>query len=114
MHFMPDLTDITIAPQSLDQAIAESPVPIIVDFWAPWCGSCKMMAASVLRLADAHDQRVRVVGLNIEDGQDVALRYGVRSLPTMLVFRDGVEVSRLNGVKSYETLVREVAPVLGA
>lgn len=109
---MADLTQISVEPDALAALLTDGKKPTLVDFWAPWCGTCKLMAGSILRLSEERAADIRVVGMNLDDGHEAALSYGVQSLPTLLIFKEGEEVARLNGLKSYETLKSEIDKVL--
>ena len=109
---MADLTQISVEPDTLAALLADEEKPTLVDFWAPWCGTCKLMAGSILRLSEERAEEISVVGMNMDDDHEAALNYGVQSLPTLLIFRNGEEVARLNGLKSYETLKSEIDKAL--
>ncbi len=81
---------------------------MVVDFWAPWCGPCRTMAPHFERAAAMLEPRVRLVKLNTEEAQQTAARYGIRSIPTLVMFRGGKEVARQSGAVDANTLVNWV------
>ncbi|GMQ85475.1 MAG: hypothetical protein BMS9Abin07_1041 [Acidimicrobiia bacterium] len=98
-----DATDATFA-----ELVAES-TPTLVDFWAEWCGPCKMMEGPLDEIAGEQAGKLNVVKLNVDDNQATAMQYGVMSIPTMIVFQDGQEVKRLVGARSRTQLEAELA-----
>ena len=97
---------------TFDDALAGA-TPLLVDFWAPWCTSCIDFAPVVERIGEELDGRVRVAAVDIEQQEELAARYGVRSIPTLLLLDHGAEALRLIGTRSLEQLRDELAPHLG-
>ncbi len=84
--------------------VLQSDQPVLVDFWAPWCGPCRMIAPIIEQLAAENAGKAKVVKLNVDDAQNLAAGYGINSIPTIMVFKDGQVVDRFVGVQRKETL----------
>ncbi len=88
---------LSIQDNQFDEIVAGSSIPVVVDFWAPWCGPCKMTAPVIDALAADLDGKVLFVKINVDDNQTYATKYGVQGIPTFLFFKDGEVVERLVG-----------------
>jgi thioredoxin 1 len=97
---------------TFDEEVASSSVPLVVDFWAEWCGPCRMVAPVLEAIAAEHGGKIRVAKLNVDDAPDVARRYEIMSIPTLLVFQDGLPKKRLVGAKGKAQLVSELEEFL--
>ncbi len=84
---------------AFDAAVAQSPLPVVVDFWAPWCGPCRMVAPELARVASAHAGEYLIVKVNTDAIPELGERFGIRSIPTMAVFNRGREVGRTTGAR---------------
>ena len=104
---------VTLSDSTFDEAIGASDTPVLVDFWAEWCGPCKMIAPTLAEIADEQRGKIAIAKLNVDDNPDTARRFDVMSIPTLLVFKDGEQVKRLVGAKGKGQLLQDLAEFIG-
>lgn len=97
---------VTVTDQDFEQQVLRSDLPVLVDFWAQWCGPCHMVAPVVEEIAGEHAGKLRVVKLNVDDSPRTAGQLGVLSIPTLILFSGGQERGRVIGVQGKESIVR--------
>jgi thioredoxin 1 len=103
----------TLTDDTFEETIGGADKPVLVDFWAEWCGPCKMVAPVLEEIADEHGERLDVGKLNVDDNPTTAMRYNVMSIPTLLVFKGGEPVKRLVGAKGKGQLLQDLAEFVG-
>lgn len=97
---MATLNILTLTAENFAQEVLKSPTPVLVDFWAEWCGPCKMVAPILDELATEYDGKVKIGKVNIDDHQALATEYGIRAIPTLLLFKDGQVTDQIVGLRS--------------
>jgi thioredoxin 1 len=102
----------TLTDTTFDEEVGASDSPVVVDFWAEWCGPCKMIAPILEEIAAEADGKVRVAKVSVDDNPDLARRFDVMSIPTLIVFKDGEPVKRLVGAKPKGALLEELREYL--
>jgi thioredoxin 2 len=108
----PSREPILVTDASFTQTVENSPVPVLLDMWAAWCGPCRMIAPTIEALASELAGKVVVGKLDVDANQRTAARFGVQSIPTLLILQDGQEVDRLVGLQSREAILRRLQPHL--
>jgi len=88
--------------------VLESKLPVIVDFWAPWCRPCQMLGPTIEELHHELDGRAKVGKVNVDNTEDIAMRYGISTIPTIMLFKDGVAVKKIVGLMRKEDLLRNL------
>ncbi|MEN3314434.1 MAG: thioredoxin 1 [Acidimicrobiaceae bacterium] len=97
-----------LTEETFDEEVGASEVPLVVDFWAEWCGPCRMVAPVLEAIAGEHEGRLRIAKLNVDDAPNIARRFEVMSIPTLIIFKDGVAKKRLVGAKGKGQLLQEL------
>jgi len=101
-----------VTDDNFQTEVLESEVPVLVDFWAPWCGPCRMVAPVVEEIAKEKGDALKVVKLNVDENQQTAMSYNVMSIPTLMVFRHGQQVKTVIGAYPKKRLEAEIEPAL--
>ena len=97
---------------NFDQEVLKSDIPVLVDFWAPWCGPCRMVSPLVDELAEELSGKLKVVKVNTDENQEIAVKYGIRSIPTLGIFKNGNIVDGVIGAVPKQTIKEKVLPHL--
>lgn len=105
-----NVLDVTDA--SFEQEVLKSDIPVLVDFWAAWCGPCRMVAPVVEELAADYAGKVKVAKLNVDENRNTAAKYGIMSIPTLLVFKNGEVKNRLVGFRPKGEMAKALDAVL--
>ncbi len=97
--------EIHVTNDSFKKEVLEAKVPVLVDFWATWCGPCKMLGPELEKLAEEHDGEFIVAKVNIDDEEDLAMEYKIMSIPTMILFKNGEQVGKKVGYSKREEIL---------
>lgn len=101
-----------VTDQSFEQDVLKSDQPVLVDFWAEWCMPCKQLAPTVEAVAEKFDGKAKVVKLNVDDSVNTAQRYGIKGIPTLILFKNGDEADRVVGTTSKDNISRMIEKAL--
>jgi thioredoxin 1 len=103
---------IHVSDRTFDAEVLSSEIPVLTDFWAEWCGPCKTIAPILEEIAEEYDGELKIAKLDVDENNHTAMRYGVKSIPTLILFRNGQLVESLVGAMSKERLLSRIRPHL--
>jgi thioredoxin 1 len=98
----------SVEDAEFEQVVLDAETPVVVDFWAPWCGPCRMVSPIVEELSREYGDAVRFTKMNSDDNENTVMQYGITSIPTLIIFKEGREVNRLVGYAPKEQLRRQI------
>ncbi len=108
------MATIQLTDQDFEEKVLKNKLSVMVDFYADWCGPCKLAAPVIEKLSETYKDKLVIAKLNVDENQATSGKYGVMSIPTIIFFKDGVEVERMSGFAGEEGYTRLIAKVLGA
>ena len=106
------MADVTFTDSNFKEQVLENKLPVVVDFWAPWCGPCRMVSPTIEELAKEFEGKVAVGKLNVDENQQTSGQYGVMSIPTVMLFKDGKPVNALIGAQGKESYKKMISEAL--
>ena len=101
-----------LADADFEKEVLKSSVPVLVDFWAPWCGPCKSIAPVIEQLAQEYEGKLKVVKINVDQNKEAAMRYNVRGIPNLILFKNGDSVEQMVGAVAKQELVTAIDKVV--
>ncbi len=99
-------------PKNFDSDVKESPIPVLVDFSATWCGPCKMLAPTIEKIAKDYEGRAKVFTIDIDQARELATKFGIRGVPTVILFKGGSEKDRVSGNVPYDNISKKLDNIL--
>ena len=110
---MAGLAVVEVTDSTFDQEVLQSSQPVLVDFWAAWCGPCRALAPFIDEIATEYSGKVKVMKLDVDSNGGTAMRYGIRGIPALLIFKDGKVADQIVGYVPKETIERSITRVIG-
>jgi len=103
---------VELKDSTFEGEVLKSEIPVLVDFWAPWCGPCKMIAPVVEEISNAYTGKLKVGKVNVDENQEITMKYGIRSIPTLIVFKDGQALEQIIGAVPKTEIERVISKAL--
>jgi thioredoxin 1 len=100
---------VELTEETFEQEVLKATMPVLIDFWAAWCGPCKMIAPIVEELATEYEGKLKIGKVDVDNNQKIAMQYGIRSIPTLLIFKGGKVVEQIVGAAPKKTLVEKLS-----
>lgn len=113
MESKTDSTVTHVTTKTWDSEVLSSNLPVFVDFWAEWCGPCRMVGPAVEQIGKIMADKIKVAKLNVDENQEIAMKYGIQSIPSLVLFKNGKEVSRTIGAAPKEAYIKFIENSLG-